>query len=134
VLTETRACERLRARSYDPTSFHALTQIVTAHGGHVVGDWPVAFITSRPRADGLALDRQHIMWTGSGIAAGAAMTPIHMVRPLIRHLAPKSVRLMISTAGIVTVGSSLVTTVVPQVGGLVSPARWAKSRRSRSVP
>jgi hypothetical protein len=66
VLTETRACERLRARSYDPTSFHPLTQIVTADGGYVVADWQVAFITSRPRADGRLLDRQHVMPTDSG--------------------------------------------------------------------
>jgi len=53
------------SKFYDPSSFAALAQIVSANGGDVVASFPVAFITDRPRADGLLLDRQHVFWTCS---------------------------------------------------------------------
>ena len=52
--------------SYDSCSFAALTQLLAEHGGDLIALFPVAFITSRPRSDGLRLDRQHVTVTGSG--------------------------------------------------------------------
>jgi hypothetical protein len=47
-------------------SFAALSRLLAEHGGHLVAPWQVAFVTSRPRSDGLSLDRQHVMSTNSG--------------------------------------------------------------------
>lgn len=53
------------SKFYDPSSFAALASIVTGNGGDVVASFQLAFITDRPRSDGLRLDRQHVMSTGS---------------------------------------------------------------------
>lgn len=53
------------SKFYDRSSFAVLAQTVTANGGDVVASFQLAFITDRPRSDGLLLDRQHVMWTGS---------------------------------------------------------------------